>query len=231
MNRYLSTVVLFACFAASITGSAQGQAPSGIGAKGIALEISIVETDGVRVNELAKVPAVKEEVNRLIASGKARLIASLEVRTRTGENFSAKVGQRIPIQTATLPAVRTSERPPRDSREPLQSQGASIAFPQIEYENTGLVVEGIAMPAGEGLMDIKLKIEVTGLDHSTGTLTPTFTQRTFSDGIRMKESESAMLIGFVQPASRSLSLEEIASGASKAAGSGLVVVLTTKSTQ
>jgi len=206
---------------------AQGQP----GAKGIVLEINIVEMDGVQVNEVARVKAGKEEINRLIADGKARLVANLEVRTRTGENFSAKMGQRIPIQTATLPALRTNERNSRDSREPLQSQGASIAIPQIEYENTGLIVEGIAMTAGDGLVDIRLKIELIGVDQSTGRLTPAFTQRTFTDVVRMKESETTMLMGFVQPASRSLSIEEIAAGAARVPGGGLVVLLTTKPIQ
>ena len=128
MSRLLSAVVLSVCCAALITTSVQGQGQSGIGARGIVLEINIVETDGVQVNEVARVKAGKEEINRLIADGKARLFANLEVRTRTGENFSAKMGQRVPIQTATLPALRTNERNTRGSREPLQSQGASIAI-------------------------------------------------------------------------------------------------------
>jgi hypothetical protein len=231
MSRRLWAVVLSFCCVASITASVQGQGQSGIGAKGIVIEINIVETDGVQVNEVARVKAGKEEINRLIADGKARLVANLEVRTRTGENFSAKMGQRIPIQIATLPVLRTTEGNSRDQREPLQSQGVSIPLSRIEYENTGLLVEGIAMPAGDGLLDIKIKIELTGVDQSTGRLTPAFSQRTFTDVVRMKESETAMLIGFVQPAGRSLSLEEIAAGVARVPGGGLVVVLTTKPIQ
>ena len=230
MRRHLSAVVLSVCCIVSITASVQGQGQSATGAQGIVLDISIVETTGVQVYEIEKIKGAKDEINRLIADGKARLIASLQVRTRTGENFSARVGQRIPIQTATLPALRTNERNSRDAREPLQSQ-SSIGVPQIEYENTGLVVEGIAIAAGDGLLDIRLKIEVTGLDQSTGNLTPTFTQRSFTDVVRMKESETAMLMGFVQPTGRSLSLDQIASGATNRAARGLVVLLTTKPVQ
>jgi|GEM_PF-2843171 len=232
MSRRLWAVVLSICGLVSVTASVQGQGQSSTGTRGIVLEISIVETDGAEVDRIATTKAGKEEVNRLIADGKARLTASLQVRTRTGENFSAKVGQRIPIQTATMPVLRSNEANSRDQRELLQSQGVSIALPRIEYENTGLIVEGTAQAVGDGLLDIKIKIELTGVDQSTGRLTPTFTQRTFTDVVKMKENETVMLMGFVQPTGgRSLTLEQIASGASKPATGAIVVLLATKPVQ
>jgi hypothetical protein len=232
MSRRLSAVVLSICCLVSITASVEGQGQSSTGARGIVLEITIIETDGAKVNGIATTKAGKEEINRLIAEGNAKLVASLQVRTRTGENFSAKVGQRIPIQTATMPGLRPNVDNPRDPREPPQSQGVSIALPRIEYENTGLIVEGTAQPVGDGLLDIKIKIELTGVDLSTGRLTPTFTQRTFTDVVKMTENETAMLMGFVQPTGgRSLTLDQIASGASKPATGAIVVLLTTKPVQ
>ena len=224
MSRRLAAVALSVLCALAITGRGQGQ--SGTRSQGIVLEINIVEPSGAQQYEIDRIETSKDQLGRLIAEGKVRLIAKLQVRSRTGENFSARVGQRIPIQTATLPALRTTDR---TSREPLQSQ--AVAVQQIAYENTGLVVEGIATPAGDGLFDIRVKIEMTGFDHSTGNLTPTFTQRTFSDVVRMKESETAMLMGLVQPEGRKLSLEEIAAGAPKTGSGGILVLLTTKAVQ
>jgi hypothetical protein len=222
MSRRLSGVALFVCLIVSITASAQNQGQS------VVLEINIVETTGVQHNDIEKIEAGKDQLNRLIGEGKARLIATLQVRTRTGESFSARLGERIPVQTATLPALRTTDRTSRGAPEPLQSQGASVGVPQIAYENTGLIVEGVSTAAGDGLLDIRLKIEMTGFDRSTGRLTPTFTQRTFNDVVRMKEGATAMLMGVIQPAGRSLSLEQIASGAANPASDGFVVLLTTK---
>lgn len=226
MSRRLSAVVLFVCIL-SITGSAQSPGQSGARTQGIILEFHIIETTTAPRNEIEKMDTGKDQINRLIAEGKARVFAGLQVRTRTGENFVARVGERRPIQTATLPVMRTSDGNARDPRQPLQFQGA-FGFPQIAYENTGVVVEGVTTSVADGLLDIRIKIEMTGFDPSTGTLTPTFTQRSFADVVRMKESDTAMLIGFVQPGSRSLSLDQIAGGASKATGAGFVVLLTTK---
>jgi len=192
------------------------------------LEINIVETTGAPRNEIEKIGTGRDQLNRLIADGMARVVATLQVRTRTGESFSARVGQRIPIQTSTLPALSTTDRTSRDA---LQSQAASVAVPQIVYENSGLIVEGISTAVGGGLLDIRLKIEMTGLDHSTGRLTPTFTQRTLTDVVRMKKGETAMLMGFIQPEVRKLSLDEIASGTLNSVDGGLVVLITTRPVQ
>lgn len=228
--RLLLAVLLSVCCVGPIT-EAQAQSQSGIGTRSVAIEITIIETDGARVNELAKMKTGKDEINRLIADGKGKLIASLEVRTRTGDAFSAKVGQRVPIQTSTLPAVRPNERNAQDSREPVQLQIPSYAIPRIEYENTGLLVDGIATMASDGMLDVKLKIELTGLDQSTGRLTPAFTQRSFNGVVRMKEGETVTLISLVQPSARAASIEQIASGASNATNSGMIVFVTTKPIQ
>lgn len=228
MSRRLSAVALSVCCIVSMTASAQSQGQPAAKTRGIVLEISIVETSGPEDKEIAKIETGKDQLNRLIAEGKARLIAVLQVRTRTGESFTARLGERIPIQTATLPAFRTTDRTSRDASGPSQSQAG---IPQIAYENTGLIVDGFLAAAGEGLLDIRLKIEMTGVDRSTGRLTPTFTQRTFTDVVRMKESETALLMGVVQPQGRTLSLEQIASGASGPARDGFLVLLTTKPVQ
>ena len=156
------------------------------------LEISIVDTNGVQHNEIEKTETRRDQVNRLIAAGRARVIASLQVRTRTGESFSARVGDRIP-------------------------------------QNTGLTVEGISTLAGDGFLDIKLKIEMYEPDHSAGGVPTLFAHRTFTDVVRMKRSETALLMGYIQPERpRKLSLEELASGTSNPVGAGFMMLLTTK---
>ena len=227
MSRRLLVVALVVCCLVSTRSLGQGQTTPK--SRGIVFELRIVETTGDLQKEISSIEAGADALNRLIVEGKAKLIASLQVRTRIGETFSARLGERVPIQTATLPAIRTSDRSPRDSG-PIQSQ-TSAGFPQIVWENTGLAIDGSSSGAGEGLLDIRLKIEMTGVDVSTGRLTPTFTQRTFTDVVRMKESETAVLMGLVQPGGRQLSIDQIASGASSATRGALLVMLTTRPVQ
>jgi hypothetical protein len=208
------------------SGQSQGQPAAGI--HDIVLEFSIIETTGAQPNEIARVEKNKDQVIQLIADGKARIVAVLQMRTRTGEGFTARLGERIPIHTGTLPAFRTSDRTSPDASALPQALAARAGIPQIAYENTGVIIEGTSTAAGEGLLDIRLKLEMTGIDHSTGRLTPTFTKRIFTDVVRMKESETAMLLGFVQAEDPKLSIEQIASGVSIPTRQGLVLLLTTK---
>ena len=191
MSRRRLVVAVFVCCLISITSSAQRRGQPATRSQGIILEITIVDTNGVQHNDMEKTETRRDQVNRLIAAGRARVIASLQVRGRTGESFSAKVGERNP-------------------------------------QNGGLTVEGISTLAGD-LLDIKLKIEMTEPDHSVSGVPTTFTQRTFTDVVRMKRSETALLMGFVQPERpRKLSLEEIASGTSNPPGAGFMMLLTTR---
>lgn len=229
MSRGLSALLLSVCCIVSTAAPSQGQVHSANSSRGIVLEINIVETTGAKPDEIDKIEKVQDQLHRLISQGKMRVIASLQVRTRTGESFSARVGQRIPIQTATLPVFQPIERTAPDRREQVQSRGAtSVGIPQIKYESPGLTVEGSSTQAGEGLLDLRLKLEMSGLDRSSGRLTPTFTQLTCNNVLRMKESETAVLMGVTQPESGHLSIEQIASGTTALARGSFIVLLTTR---
>lgn len=228
MIRRLLGVVLSVCCLVSITASAQSPGQSATKIQNIVIEISIVEMKGTQSDVLEKLEKTRDQLARLVNEGQAKLIASLHVRTRPGESFSARSGQRVPIQTGTLPVFRPNDRTRSDAREPIQSQTTAVGVPQIAYENTGLIVEGSLMVASDGLLDVRLKLEMSGVDRSTGSLTPTFTQRTLTDVVRMRESETAVLMGLTQHERPSLS--DIASGprATNLSHSSFVVLLTTK---
>jgi hypothetical protein len=199
--------------------------------RGIVLEISVVQTNGANAEELDRIEKNKDQLKRLIGEQKLRVIASLQVRSRVGESFTARTGQQVPIQTAMLPVYRpiegaTSDR--RDSRSQVL-QGTGTGLPQIEYKSPGLTVEGSLTKASDNLLDLNLKVELAGMDRSTGTLTPTFTQLSCAGAVRMKESETAVLMNALQPDNRQKSIEEIAAGTEdKAARSSLIVIITTR---
>ena len=227
MSRRLTAVVLSVCGILSITSSTRSQTRSATRIKGIVLEMSIIEMTGAPSDAIENMEKTKAQLGRLVSEGKARLVTNLQVRTRPGESFNARIGQRVPVQTGTLAAFQANDRIP----EPGQPQRASLAVPQIAYENTGLIVEGSLSATGDGLLDIRFNLEVTGLDRSTGSLTPTFTQRTLTDVVRMKISDTAVLMGLTQPGPPSLS--DIASGKDTTTLSrgSFIVLLTTKPVQ
>ena len=196
------------------------------------LEINVVETSGFKPEEIDQIEK-RDQLNRLIAERKLRVIASLQMRTRVGESFNATAGQQIPIQTATLPLYRQTEGSPPDRRDsPLsrisQGQGMSAGIPQIEYRSPGLTVEGNSTKAPDNLLDLNLKVELSGVDRSTGNLTPSFTQVSCSGAIRMKESETAVLMNAIQQETRLKSIEEIGAGTENETRSRVMVIITTR---
>ena len=229
-KRRFMLILTVCCLVTSTFAQSRRQSATN---RGIVLEISVVQTNGANAEELDRIEKNKDQLNRLIGEQKLRVIASLQVRSRIGESFNARTGQLVPIQTATLPVYRpiegaTSDR--RDSRsQVLQGTGIGVGVPQIEYKSPGLTVEGNLTKASNNLLDLNLKVELKGMDRSTGTLTPTFTQLSCAGAVRMKDSETAVLMNALQPDNRQKSLEEIAAGTEdKRARSSLMVIITTR---
>jgi Flp pilus assembly secretin CpaC len=209
MKRYLFAIGLACLLAAS--ASAQEAKPATRPAEHtIVLDISMVEVSLNRTEDLERIARDKARLDYLIAEGKARPIASLQMRARSGEQAVARIGQRVPIQTGTFPAFNVpGERQRRivgqtsgnDSGDVVVANtGAfpAVGVPQIQYENTGLSVDALPTIVANDQIDVRLKIEMTGLDKSTGNLTPTFIQRNVSDIVRLKQGETALLMGLIQ---------------------------------
>jgi general secretion pathway protein D len=170
----------------------------------------MVEVNLNRTEDLERLAKDKARLDSLIAEGKARPVASLQIRARSGESAMARIGQRVPIQTGSLPAYTA----PADRQRRTQNQQANadpgdvtvantgvfpgVAIPQIQYENTGLQVDASPNIVADGQIEVRLKLEMTGVDKSTGNFTPTFIQRNVSDIVRVRQGETALLMGLVQ---------------------------------
>ena len=229
MSRHLFAFILTACCLVS-SGFAQTRRQAANTNRGIVLEINVVETSGSKTDEIDKIEK-RDQLSRLIAERKVRVIASLQMRTRVGESFNATAGQQIPIQTATLPLYRQTDGSTPDRRDPPLSQafqGKSAGIPQIEYRSPGLTVEGNLTKASDKLLDLNLKVALSGIDRSTGSLTPSFNQLSCAGAIRMKESETAVLMNAIQQENRQRSIEEIAAGTENEARSRVMVIITTR---
>ena len=229
MSRLSILVLAVCCLFTSALAQSRRQ-PASL-SRGIVLEINVVQTDDTQSEQIDRIEKNKGQLNRLIAEEKLRIIASLRVRTRVGESFAAKAGHQVPVQTATLPIYRPTEGLPADRRDSssIQTfQGTSIGVPQIEYKSPGLTVQGNVTKAAGNLLDLNLKVELAVVDKSTGSLTPTFTQLSSTGALRMRESETAVLMNAVEPASRRRSIEEIAAVTEdQTRSTSLVVIITT----
>jgi hypothetical protein len=208
MKLYSIAAALVCLLAA--TASAQEAKPlTRTSERTIVLDISMVEVNLSRTEDLERIAKDKAKLDSLIAEGKARPVASLQMRTRSGEVSTARIGQRVPIQTGTLPTyVAPTDRQRRtggqqsgaDSNDVVVASTGAFGggVPQIQYENTGLNIDASPTIVAGDQIDVRVKIEMTGLDKSTGNFTPTFIQRTVSDIVRVRQGETTLLMGLVQ---------------------------------
>jgi len=117
-----------------------------------------------------------------------KLIASTQVHAFNGEESQARIGQRVPVQTAqAFPfGVQTGT--------PVPGQGVfpSGGFPVINYEPTGLTLK--FTPQVFPNLDVQVKMNIEQKDVlGAATLTPTFTERTMTGTARIQNNRTMML--------------------------------------
>lgn len=122
-----------------------------------------------------------------------KLIASTQVHAFNGEESTARIGQRVPVQTAqAYPfGVQTGT--------PVNGQGAfpSGGFPVINYEPTGLTLK--FTPQVFPNLDVQVKMNIESKDVlGANSLTPTFTERTITGTARVQNNRTMMLASVSQ---------------------------------
>jgi general secretion pathway protein D len=127
---------------------------------------------------------------------RTKLVASTQVHAFSGEESTARIGQRVPVQTAqTFPFASTST--------PTQPGGVTGGvnfgggFPVIQYEPTGLTLK--FTPQVFPNLDVQVKMSIESKDIlNAGSLTPTFTERTITGTARVQNNRTMMLASVAQ---------------------------------
>ena len=177
MRRFFSVVTVAVCLLAFVA-MAYGQQPSS--RNSIVLDIHVIDVSADRIEGFEDEVKDRAGLDRLISEGKARPVASARMRARSGEPITAHVGQRIPVQTATVPIA------------------AGVSKPELQYENTGLSIEAHPRVMAGDQIEVRIKIDLTALDISTGRLMPAFVRRTVTDNVQLRSGEMIVLLGVVQ---------------------------------
>ena len=125
-----------------------------------------------------------------------RLLASTQIHAFNGEESSARIGQRVPVQTAqTFPFGNTSS----GNTPGGVNQGVGFAggFPVFNYEPTGLTLK--FTPQVFPNLDVQVKMSIESKDVlNPGSVTPTFTERTITGTARIQNNRTMMLASVAQ---------------------------------
>lgn len=156
----------------------------------------VIQAAAVAAGKLFAIGLPTSAVSFFQDKGKAKLLASTQVHVIDGEAHAIRIGQRVPIRTATLPTLGTAP-PPTGTTPPPVTGVTGFGVEQIQYESVGLNID-MTPSVFEDDVQMKMKIETSSIDGSTSSLTPTFNQRTMSSIARVKDGQTSMIAGVSQ---------------------------------
>src|SRR5256714_577257 len=124
----------------------------------------------------------------------AKLLASTQVHAFNNEESTARIGQRVPVQTAQAYPFGIQTGQPNPTSGNVFPTGG---FPVINYEPTGLTLS--FTPQVFPNLDVQVKMKIESKDVSgASTLTPIFTERTISGTARVQNNRTMMLASVSQ---------------------------------
>jgi len=118
----------------------------------------------------------------------AKLLASTQVHAFNNEESTARIGQRVPVQTAQAYPFGVQTGAPTNGTNGFPSGG----FPVINYEPTGLTLSFTPQVFPNYDVQVKMKIESKDVS-GANTLTPIFTERTITGTARVQNNRTMML--------------------------------------
>ncbi|HEX8148280.1 MAG TPA: secretin N-terminal domain-containing protein [Pyrinomonadaceae bacterium] len=130
-----------------------------------------------------------------------RLVASTQVHAFDGEKSTAHIGQRVPVQTATV-SPYGSVSTGGDDKQPGVTQGlfGGNGYPVIQYEKTGLTLEFTPQVFPNLDVQVKMSIKSNDVTRTAGAaaLTPTFTERNIEGTARIQNNRTMMIASVAQ---------------------------------
>jgi general secretion pathway protein D len=126
----------------------------------------------------------------------SKLLASTQIHAFNNEESTARIGQRVPVQTAQAYPFGVQTGTP-GTTTPGQTNFPTGGFPVINYEPTGLTLNftPIVFPN----LDVQVKMKISSKDVSgASTLTPTFTERELTGTARVQNNRTMMLASVSQ---------------------------------
>jgi general secretion pathway protein D len=123
-----------------------------------------------------------------------RVLASTQIHAFTGEESTARIGERVPVQTAQAYPFGVQTGAPNTTTGNAFPTGG---FPVINYEPIGLTLK--FTPTVFPNLDVQVKMDIESKDVlGATTLTPTFTERTITGTARVQNNRTMLLASVSQ---------------------------------
>src|SRR3989440_342553 len=123
----------------------------------------------------------------------SKLLASTQIHAFNNEESTARIGQRVPVQTAQAYPFGVQTGTTTNTQTGFPSGG----FPVINYEPTGLTLSFTPIVFPNLDVQVKMKINSKDVAGASG-LTPTFTEREITGTARVQNNRTMMLASVTQ---------------------------------
>ena len=124
--------------------------------------------------------------------GDTKLLASTQIHAFNNEESQARIGERVPVQTASsFPAFSNP-----NSGGNNNGNNNFGGFPVIQYEPIGLTLK--FTPIVYPNLDVQVKMNIESKDVGGTSLTPTFSERTISGTARIQNNRTMLLASVAQ---------------------------------
>jgi general secretion pathway protein D len=177
-------------------GSQLGSETTLVNLGGIQKGLSILQggagTVGLPVTLGSALIIPSSQLAALQTKNRGRLVASTQVHAFNGEESTARIGQRVPVQTAQAYPFGV-----QTTTGTTNNGFPTGGFPVINYEPTGLTLK--FTPQVFPNQDVQVKMSIESKDVlGASTLTPTFTERTITGTARVQNNKTMMLASVSQ---------------------------------
>jgi general secretion pathway protein D len=134
-------------------------------------------------------------ITLLQSKDRTRLLFTTQIHAFNNEESTARIGQRVPVQTAqTYPFGTTTTG---STTGVNQGVGFAGGFPVFNYEQTGLTLK--FQPQIFPNLDVQVKMSIESKDViNPGNPTPTFTERSITGTARIQNNRTMMLASVAQ---------------------------------
>jgi len=151
--------------------------------------VNLASIIGLSPTALAAALVIPPSVfNAFQSKNNAKLLASTQVHAFNNEESTARIGQRVPVQTAQAYPFGVQTGTTTNTQTGFPSGG----FPVINYEPTGLTLS--FTPQVFPNLDVQVKMKINSKDVSgASTLTPTFIEREITGTARVQNNRTMML--------------------------------------
>src|SRR5215471_2294948 len=181
-SRFVAIALLLL---APVAARGQSESKSQAAAKQAAvIDIRVVEADTDAAAELQRSGGDKKRLDDLFASGKATMIADLELQGAFNRTITAHMGRRVPIQVGSFPVAARA-----DARNPGEPAPLGFGIPQIQYQDTGISISAALGTPVNGKISIGLDLKLNDVGSPSATLTPVLISKGINSMVTVGEGE------------------------------------------